>query len=327
MQVGGTKPAAGLICGVGGLIRRTAGPGRRAGGRRLGRWVESGVRILSHVEVRDLAKSFPTVDGQEKLAVAGISFQVLAGEIYGLLGPNGAGKTTTLRILAGLMRPTSGQVLVNGHDVCVDPFSAKKCIGFLTANAGLYQRLSPRELLPYFGLLNGMEMPLIEERVNKLIGWLDMDEFADTRCGALSTGQKQRTHIARALIADPPILILDEPTLGLDVLTNRTILDFIRQERQLGKAILLSTHYLDEAERLCDRIGLLHQGRLIAEGDMPALRALSGCPRLTDIFLKLVDHKSEIAPRAVEGAAATDAPLLAQAKPLSQTAPSQESAS
>jgi len=276
---------------------------------------------LSQVEVRDLVKVFPTVDGREKLAVGGIGFQVNAGEIYGLLGPNGAGKTTTLRILAGLMRPTSGQVFINGNDVCLDPFSAKKCIGFLTANAGLYQRLSPRELLPFFGLLNGMEMPVIEDRVKKLIEWLDMGEFADTRCGALSTGQKQRTHIARALIADPPILILDEPTLGLDVLTNRIILDFVKQERQLGKAILLSTHYLDEAERICDRIGLLHQGRLIAEGDMPTLRALSGCQRLTDIFLRLVDHKSEIAPRLIESATTSDSASAAQA------APSEESAS
>ena len=289
--------------------------------------MDSGVRILSHVEVRDLTKSFPTVDGQEKLAVAGISFQVNAGEIYGLLGPNGAGKTTTLRILAGLMKPTTGQVVVNGHDVCHDPFSAKRCIGFLTANAGLYQRLSPRELLPYFGLLNGMEMPAIKERVDKLIGWLDMGEFADTRCGALSTGQKQRTHIARALIADPPILILDEPTLGLDVLTNRIILDFIQQERQLGKAILLSTHYLDEAERLCDRIGLLHQGRLIAEGDMDTLRALSGCQRLTDVFLKLVDHKSEIAPRSADYATRIHLDGETQETSPTRTAPSQESAS
>lgn len=279
---------------------------------------------MSHVEVRDLVKSFPTVDGGEKLAVAGVSFQVHAGEIYGLLGPNGAGKTTTLRILAGLMRPTSGQVFVNGHDVCVDPFSAKKCIGFLTANAGLYQRLSPRELLPYFGLLNGMERPAIEERVSRLISWLDMGEFADTRCGALSTGQKQRTHIARALIADPPILILDEPTLGLDVLTNRIILDFIRHERHFGKAILLSTHYLDEAERLCDRIGLLHQGRLIAEGGMGDLRALSGCQRLTDVFLKLVNHQSEIAPQMVNGAAASPSETTAHERPLVQDGPSQE---
>jgi ABC-type multidrug transport system ATPase subunit len=120
-----------------------------------------------------------------------------------------------------------------------------------------------------------------------LIDWLDMHDFADTRCGALSTGQKQRTNIARALMAEPPVLIMDEPTLGLDVLTNRIILDFIRRERERGKAILLSTHYLDEAESLCDRVGLLHQGQLIAEGDMPTLQSQTGCERLTEVFLSL----------------------------------------
>jgi sodium transport system ATP-binding protein len=246
------------------------------------------------VDVRELVKSFPTAEGPEKLAVAGITFHVRAGEIYGLLGPNGAGKTTSLRMLSGLIRPSSGQALINGVDVAQEPLEAKRYIGFLTANTGLYQRLTPRELLPYFAELHGLDKATIARRTRELIDFLGMQEFADLRCGALSTGQKQRTSIARALVADPPILILDEPTLGLDVLTNRVILDFIRREREAGKAILLSTHYLDEAEVLCDRIGLLHQGRLIAEGDMPALRERAGCERLSDVFLTLVGH--ELAP-------------------------------
>ncbi len=240
------------------------------------------------IEVQDLVKAFPTASGPEKLAVDGLNFQVHAGEIYGLLGPNGAGKTTTLRVLSGLIAPTSGRALVNGVDVTLEPMAAKRFIGFLTANTGLYQRLSPRELLPYFGELCGLDKPTIARRTEELIEFLGMRDFADLRCGALSTGQKQRTNIARALVADPPILILDEPTLGLDVLTNRVILEFVRRERDNGKAILLSTHYLDEAETLCDRIGLLHQGKLVAEGDMPALRAQTGHERLTDIFLALV---------------------------------------
>jgi sodium transport system ATP-binding protein len=241
------------------------------------------------VEVEHLVKTFPTASGPLKHAVAGISFDVSPGEIYGLLGPNGAGKTTTLRILSGLMRPTSGRVIVNGHDAVADSQTAKRYIGFLTAQTGLYQRLSPRELLPYFAELHGMDRGLAQRRVQELIDWLGMESFADLRCGALSTGQKQRTNIARALIADPPVLIMDEPTLGLDVLTNRIILDFIRQERKAGKAILLSTHYLDEAEALCDRIGLLHEGRLIIEGDMETLRSQTGCQRLSEVFLKLVE--------------------------------------
>jgi sodium transport system ATP-binding protein len=240
------------------------------------------------VVVEGLVKAFPTAAGPEKLAVANLSFTVHAGEIYGLLGPNGAGKTTTLRMLSGLIRPTAGRATVNGLDVVGDPLGAKRSIGFLTANTGLYQRLSPRELLPYFGELCGLDKAAIHRRTEELIAFLGMEDFADLRCGALSTGQKQRTNIARALVADPPILILDEPTLGLDVLTNRIILDFIRRERDHGKAILLSTHYLNEAETLCDRIGLLHQGKLVAEGDMPALRAQTHQERLTDIFLNLV---------------------------------------
>lgn len=242
------------------------------------------------IEVVDLVKAFPTARGPEKLAVNGLSFRVHAGEIYGLLGPNGAGKTTTLRVLSGLIQPTAGQAVVNGADVIREPLAAKRSIGFLTANTGLYQRLSPRELLPYFGELCGLDETTIRRRTEELIEFLGMGEFADLRCGALSTGQKQRTNIARALVADPPILILDEPTLGLDVLTNRIILDFIRREREQGKAILLSTHYLDEAETLCDRIGLLHQGRLVAEGAMDELRARTGRQRLTDIFLALVSE-------------------------------------
>lgn len=240
------------------------------------------------IQVVDLVKVFPTSTGPEKRAVNGLTFRVRVGEIYGLLGPNGAGKTTTLRMLSGLMRPTSGRAIVNGADVTVDIQQVKRAIGFLTANTGLYQRLSPRELLPYFGELQGMDRSTIRQRVAELMDWLGIGPFADIRCGALSTGQRQRTNIARALMGNPPILILDEPTLGLDVLSNRVILDFIRHERDRGKAILLSTHYLDEAETLCDRIGLLHEGRLIAEGSMEALRTLAGCERLTDIFLSLV---------------------------------------
>ncbi len=240
------------------------------------------------LEVLELVKEFPTPTGPAKRAVDGVGFHVNAGEIYGLLGPNGAGKTTTLRIISGLMRPTAGRAIVNSVDVTVDPSSVRGSIGFLTASTGLYQRLTAREVLVYFAELNSLDRKLITQRVDQLIGWLGMGDFADLRCGALSTGQRQRTNIARALIANPPVLVMDEPTLGLDVLTNRLILDFIRRERELGKAILLSTHHLDEAEALCDRIGLLHEGRLIAEGDLETLRNLAGCQRLTDVFLRLV---------------------------------------
>lgn len=245
---------------------------------------------MAMLHVQDLRKVFPAAKGFHKPAVDGISFRVEPGEIYGLLGPNGAGKTTTERVIAGLLMPTSGSVAVNGADVTQDSQSAKRSIGFLTANTGLYRRLTPRELLPYYGRLHQLDRIRAMKRTEELIEWLDMTEFADSPCAWLSTGQKQRTNIARALIADPPVLILDEPTLGLDVLSNQLILRFIRRERDAGKAVLLSTHYLDEAESLCDRIGLLHRGRLIAEGDMARLQAQTGCNRLTEIFMLLVDE-------------------------------------
>ena len=248
--------------------------------------------VMDMVVADSLVKVFPTPKGGEKRAVDGLSFRVQAGQIYGLLGPNGAGKTTCLRILSGLMKPSSGRAILAGHDVSEDPDQVKRSIGFLTANTGLYQRLSPRELLTFFADLHGLPTELRDRRVEHLIEWLGMGDFADLRCGALSTGQRQRTNIGRALVGDPPILILDEPTLGLDVLSNRVILDFIVREREEGKAILLSTHYLDEAESMCDKIGLLHNGALIAEGTLDELRALSGHERLSNIFLKLV-HAEE----------------------------------
>lgn len=248
---------------------------------------------MDMVVADNLVKVFPRPDGSETRAVDGLSFRVGEGQIYGLLGPNGAGKTTTLRLLSGLMKPTSGSVTIAGFDVASQPMEVKAAMGFLTANTGLYQRLTARELLIYYAQLHGMQLSRAAERADHLIEWLGIGDFGELRCGALSTGQKQRVNIARALVSDPPVLIMDEPTLGLDVLSNRIILEYIKRERAQGKTIILSTHYLDEAESMCDRIGLLHDGDLVAEGDLESLRALSGKQRLSDIFLKLI-HADEI---------------------------------
>jgi len=247
---------------------------------------------MSMIVANNLSKTFPTPEGTDKHAVAGVSFCVESGQIYGLLGPNGAGKTTTLRMLCGLVVPTSGHAQINGHDVQKDPQSVKQVLGFLTANTGLYQRLSVRDVLIYFCKLHDMTAKQAASRVDVLIDTFDMQDFSHLRCGSLSTGQKQRCNIARALVADPPALILDEPTLGLDVLSNRVMLNFIRAQRDAGKSIILSTHYLDEAESLCDQIGLIHEGGLIAQGTLDHLRALSGQQRLSDIFLKLIHEES-----------------------------------
>jgi len=241
------------------------------------------------IRVEGLTKVFPNPDGSEKTAVDHITFEVHPYEIYGLLGPNGAGKTTTLRMISGLLRSTAGRVTILGQDVTTDMEGVKRQIGYLTANTGLYARLTPREMLAYFAALYGLERGRAQARIAELADWLDMGEYLNLRGGALSTGQRQRTNIARALIADPPILVLDEPTLGLDVLSNRVILDFIRAQAAAGKAVLLSTHALDEIETMCRRIGLIHNGRLIAEGELDALRQSTGRQRLSDIFLQLVN--------------------------------------
>ncbi|TWT42174.1 putative ABC transporter ATP-binding protein YbhF [Phycisphaerae bacterium RAS1] len=244
------------------------------------------------IRVEGLRKQFPNPDGTEKVAVDGVSFSVEGGEIYGLLGPNGAGKTTTLRMISGLLRPTDGRVYIRDEDVTDHPERVKQHIGYLTANTGLYQRLSVVEVLEYFGTLYNLDRAAARQRIAALIDMLDMSKFRKLRCGSLSTGQKQRVNIARALIADPPILILDEPTLGLDVLSNRLILNFISSQAQAGKAVLLSTHALDEIETMCRRIGLIHRGRLIAEGSLEHFREATDRYKLSEIFLHLV-HENE----------------------------------
>jgi sodium transport system ATP-binding protein len=248
------------------------------------------------IDVQSLCKIFYTHQGQEHRAVDDIGFRVARGEIYGLLGPNGAGKTTTLRMLAGLMKPSEGSIHVEGIEGTHDPLVLKQRIGFLTANTGLYARLSPRETLTYFGQLRGIPAAELKTQVEELLKLLGITELADRRCEGMSTGEKQRVQIARTLVGNPPVLILDEPTLGLDVLTNRLILNFIRQAGKEGRTIILSTHHLDEVETVCDRFGLMHKGRILAEGTLAQLREKSGQERLSDVFLALVEREEGKSP-------------------------------
>jgi sodium transport system ATP-binding protein len=223
-------------------------------------------------------------------AVDDLSFSVARGEIYGLLGPNGAGKTTTLRVLAAILAPTSGRALLAGVDVARDPTAARRQLGFLTGTTGLYARLTGRELLRYFGRLHGLTKDAIAARTALLARALDLDAILDRRCEALSTGQRQRLSVARAVLHDPAVLILDEPTVGLDVLASRFLRDFVRGERDRGKAVVFSTHYLAEAELLCDRIGLVHRGKMLAEGSPAALRERAGgATSLEEAFLRFVE--------------------------------------
>jgi len=240
------------------------------------------------IRVQGLTKVFAGAGGSTVRAVDGISFEVSAGEIFGLLGPNGAGKTTTLRLLATILKPTGGGAVLGGCDVAKDPEGVRRRIGFLSGDMGLYDRLTPRETLRFFGRLNGLDGALLGGRVDAMLAAFQLQDVADSRLDRLSTGMRQRVAIARALVHDPPILILDEPTSGLDVPASRAIEEFILQARNEGKAILLSTHFMEEAEYLCDRIAVLHQGRIRTSGTMPELRELTGKQRLRDVFLQLL---------------------------------------
>jgi sodium transport system ATP-binding protein len=234
----------------------------------------------------NLTKRFAGVE-----AVCAVSFRVREGEVVGLLGPNGAGKTTTLRMLAGILTPDAGTAVVDGIDVHAAPLQAKARLGFISGDTHLYQRLSPREVLRYFGRLYGLEGGTLERRIDALVDQLEMADFAHRPCGALSSGQKQRANIARAFLHEPRFLILDEPTTALDVITGQFIVEAIRRERAAGRGVLFSTHVMGEAEYLCDRILLLHRGRLFDAGTLPELLERSGERNLTDAFLKHVAHE------------------------------------
>jgi sodium transport system ATP-binding protein len=229
----------------------------------------------------NLVKCFGDVRALDK-----VSLSVSPGEIVGLLGPNGAGKTTALRILAGILTPTEGEVYVNGVEFRQDPLRAKQTIGFLSGDTQLYQRLNPREVLKYFGRLYGMAELQLQQRIEQLVEELEMTAFAARPCGTLSSGQKQRANIARAFLHSPQVLILDEPTTALDVVSGQFIVEAIRRERAIGRAILFSTHIMGEAEYLCDRIYLLHEGAIIDSGTLDEILKRAGCANLTDAFLK-----------------------------------------
>lgn len=237
--------------------------------------------MISAVE---LTKRFEHA-GRDVLAVDRISFRVAKGEVYGLLGANGAGKTTTLRMILGLLAPTSGYAEVEGYRTSDSPDEVKLRIGFVSTSAGLYQWLTPRELLLFFADLYNVPPRQAEENVAKLSALFGLNEFLDRRSATLSTGQKQRVNLARSLVHDPPAILLDEPTRGLDVLGSKVIFDYIRAARDAGKAVIVCTHRLDEAERMCDRFGLLYEGRMRHEGTLAELKQSTGHSNLTDMFL------------------------------------------
>jgi len=240
------------------------------------------------IETRGLTKTFKDKKRGEIRAVNDVSFVCKPGEIYGLLGANGAGKTTTLRMLATILEPTNGTAIVCGHDVIEAPEKVRANVGFLSTATALYPRLTSQEMVEYFGRLNGLDEATLKKRVDDIFTRLDMDSFRDRRCDKLSTGMKQKTSIARTLVHDPQVMIFDEPTIGLDIMTARTIIDFIRECRQRGKTVIFSTHVMSEVEKLCDVIGIIHSGKLLTEGSLAALRSRYGENDLEEIFVKIV---------------------------------------
>ena len=240
------------------------------------------------IEARGLCKRFQDKKRGEIRAVEGVSFRCLPGQIYGLLGANGAGKTTTLRMLATILEPTDGTAIVAGYDIVEQSEKVRANVGFLSTATALYPRLTAQEMVEYFGRLNGLDEATLKRRVDEIFGRLDMDGFRDRRCDKLSTGMKQKVSIARTLVHDPPVMIFDEPTLGLDVMTARTIVEFIRECRNRGKTVIFSTHVMSEVEKLCDNIGIIHDGKLLAEGSLRELRAKYGEQDLEEIFVKVV---------------------------------------
>lgn len=264
---------------------------------------------------KNLVKSFYKTEAKGKKtefnAVDGISLSADRGEILGILGPNGAGKTTLLRMLSGLMKPTSGTVRVisefgpdgkiegmTGFEGTTEVFGrkneemdVKKSIGYLSGNTKLYGRMSVRELLNIFGTVYGLSENVIKKRIDRIVEVLDMEGFVDNRIERLSTGQTQRASIARTLIHDPEIYIFDEPTLGLDIISSKAIIEFMKKEKERGKTVIYSTHYMEEAEYLCDRIIMLNKGKTICNNSPAELKAMTESSDMRETFYKIIERE------------------------------------
>lgn len=252
-------------------------------------------RLLNCGVVRtdSISKTFRVSKGSEIKAVESVSIEAMPGSIFGLLGVNGAGKTTLLRMLSTVIRPTAGTATVAGHDVLEAPEKVRAAIGFLSSSTALYGRLTAKEMLEYFGGLFGLDRERLAERLEFVTEKLQLGDFSGQLCDKLSSGQKQRVSIARAILHDPEVLFMDEPTVGLDVVTAQTILRFIEEERDLGRTIIFSTHIMSEAERICDEIAVIHDGRICGQGTVEELLRQTGETRLEPAFLKLVGYTKE----------------------------------
>lgn len=245
------------------------------------------------IHVRELTKAYSDLRRGQFVALSGLTFDAFPGEIYGLLGPNGAGKTSALRILSTVLRPSGGSATVNGLNVVTQPSLVRRQIGFVSTNTAVYDRMTATEMVEYFGGLHGLDGDELQLRLDALFERLDMNEIRDVLGSKMSTGMKQKVSIARALVHDPPVIIFDEATVGLDVLVARALLDTISELRDQGKCIVFSTHIMREAERLCDRIAILHRGHILSEGTLLQMREEHGEQDLEELFFRLISNHDQ----------------------------------
>ncbi|MBA61149.1 MAG: ABC transporter ATP-binding protein [Planctomycetaceae bacterium] len=245
------------------------------------------------IVVDNLRKSYPDLEQDQVLAVDGVSFRCEPGRIYGLLGPNGAGKTTILRTLATLLKPTSGKATVAGFDVETEAEMVRRSIGFVSNNTSNYDRMSAREMVEFFGRLHGMPEDEMQQRAQLVYQQLQMTDFLEVTGGRMSTGMKQKVSIARAIIHNPPVLIFDEATVGLDVLVGRSLQNTVLDLREQGKCILYSTHHMREVERVCDQIAIMHNGKILCEGSQGELRERYKKTDLEDVFFDLIEQQMQ----------------------------------
>lgn len=249
------------------------------------------------VIVEGLCKTFSDPKRGEVRAVEDVSFTARPGRILGLLGVNGAGKTTTLRMLSTVLNPGGGKATVAGHDLAKESQEVRRAIGFVSGSTALYGRLTGKECLEYFARLYGLEGHDLREALARVNEQFKLDSYWNRLCDKLSTGQKQRLSIARALLHQPSVLFFDEPTSGLDVLSSQAVLEFIESCRSEGKTVVLSTHIMSEVERLCDDLVILHEGRVRATGTVQEILSSVGQPRLESAFLQLVGYEREVVSR------------------------------
>jgi sodium transport system ATP-binding protein len=249
------------------------------------------------IHVENLTKHYQDLQRGTFVALGGVSFTARPGEIFGLLGPNGAGKTTALRILSTVLRPTSGIAQINGFDVVSQAHYARRQLGFVSMNTAVYDRMTAWEMVEYFGRLHGFADEDLRDRMENLFQRLQMQEIRDLLGSKMSTGMKQKVSIARALVHDPPVLIFDEATSGLDVLVARSLLKTIAELRDQGKCVIFSTHIMREVEKLCNRIAIIHRGQILTQGTLSELREIHGEPDVEELFFQLISQQDSL-PRA-----------------------------